>query len=241
MMRMSYIRRAVAAAIVACLTGACGQSTGAGSVATADGTPSANGTSRQPWTEADLDRVALDKSDGEKFGSIPMSTSPSERRAQPVECSPIAQTLGRSSSAYAANARINRTYSGKGARRGAVMTLASHRIGDAKRVVQEFRKSADSCTDFTEGRMSYEEVEVQPDPGYGDDSVSIRLVEVVSYPDGVKIRVPHAVVVLREGTTVAMFHNFERPNSSVRKKPTGIPDELIKAQVEKIRHFDGAK
>ncbi|MET9849045.1 hypothetical protein [Streptomyces ossamyceticus] len=121
------------------------------------------------------------------------------------------------------------------------MTLASHRIGDAKRVVQEFRKSADRCTAFMEGRRSYEDVEVQPDPGYGDDSVSIRLVEVVSYPDGVKIRVPHAVVVLREDTTVAMFHNFERPNTSAKKKPTGIPDELIKAQVEKVRHFGGVK
>jgi hypothetical protein len=231
-----------AAVLVAFLAGACGKSTGRDSDVRAESeTSSAKGTSRGPWTEADLSRVALGESDGEKSGSIPMSTSPSGRRAEPVACSAIVQTLGRSSSAYAANARINRTYSGKGTRRGAVMTLASHRIGDAKRVVQEFRKSADRCTAFMEGRRSYEDVEVQPDPGYGDDSVSIRLVEVVSYPDGVKIRVPHAVVVLREDTTVAMFHNFERPNTSAKKKPTGIPDELIKAQVEKIRHFGGVK
>ncbi len=170
-----------------------------------------------------------------------MSTGPSERRAEPVECSAIAQTLGRSSSAYAANARINRQYSGKGTRPGVVMTLASHKISDAKRVVREFRTAADKCTAFKEGRSSYGDVDVQPDPVYGDESASLRLVEVASYPDGEKIRVPHAVVVLRQGTTVAMFHNFERPKASDGKKPTGIPDELVEAQVKKIREFGVVK
>lgn len=243
-LRRSGINGAVAAVLAAFLVGACGQNTGTDSVGSAGGKPSANSAARGPWTEADLHRVALGKGDGEKFGSIPMSTSPSERRAEPVACSAIAQTLGRSSSAYAANARINRTYSGKGARPGVVMTLSAHRIGDAKRVVRDFRTAAGSCTAFTEGRMAYEGVEVvevQPDPGHGDESVSLRLVEVVSYPDGKEIRVPHAVMVVREGSTVAMFHNFTRPSGSDGKKAAGIPDELVTAQVEKIREFGALK
>lgn len=240
-LRRSGINGAVAAVLAVFLVSACGESTGTGSMSSEGENSSANSTSREPWTEADLNRVALGKGDGEKFGSIPMSTGPSARRAEPVECSAIAQTLGRSSSAYAANARVNRQYSGKGTRPGAVMTLASHKISDAKRVVREFRTAADKCTAFKEGRSSYDDVDVQPAPGYGDESVSLRLVEVVSYPDGVKIRVPHAVVVLRQGTTVAMFHNFERPKASDGKKPTGIPDELVEAQVKKIREFGAVK
>ncbi|WP_326582017.1 hypothetical protein OG889_25155 [Streptomyces sp. NBC_00481] len=240
-MRRSGINGAVAAVIAAFLVAACGENTGKGSASSEGRDSSANSTSREPWTEADLDLVALGERDGEKPGRIPMSTGPSERRAEPDRCSAIARTIGRSSSAYAAHARINRTYGGKGTRPGAVMTLASHRTGDAKRVVRDFRTAADNCTAFKEGRLAYEDVEVQPDPGYGDESVSVRLVEVVSNPDGVKIRVPHAVVVLRQGTTVAMFHHFVRPNPSDGKKPARIPDELVKRQVEKIRNFGAVK
>jgi hypothetical protein len=227
--------------MVAFLVGACGESHGTGRVSSEGGSPSAKGTARGPWTEADLNQVALGKGDGHKFGSIPMSASPSERRADPVECSAIAQTIGQSSSAYAAHARINRQYSGKGTLPAVVMTLASHKIGDAKRVVAEFSKAAEKCTAYKEDRRSFEDVDLLADPGYGDESVSLRLVEAVAYPDGVTIRVPHAVVVLREGTTIAMFHSFERPADLNGKKPNGIPDQLVEDQVAKIREFDGAK
>lgn len=227
--------------LAAFLVGACGQGTGSGSVHSGGESSSAESPARGPWTEADLDDVALGQRDGENFGRIPMSPGPSERKAEPGTCSAIAQTLGRSSSAYAAHARINRTYSGRGTRPWAVMTLASHRLGDAKAVVRKFRRAAESCTAFKESRRSYADVKVQRDSVYGDESVSLRLVEVVSFPDGVRIRVPHAVVVLREGTTVAMFHNFVRPNASDGKNPAVIPDELVTAQVKKIRAFGAAQ
>ncbi|MEV4866178.1 hypothetical protein [Streptomyces ossamyceticus] len=227
--------------MVAFLVGACGESHGTGRVSSEGGSPSAKGAARGPWTEADLNKVALGKGDGHKFGSMPLSASPSERRADPVECSAIAQTIGQSSSAYAAHARINRQYSGKGTRPAVVMTLASHKIGDAKRVVGEFSKAAEKCTAYKEDGRSFEDIDLQADPGYGDESVSLRLFETVSYPDGVKIRVPHAVVVLREGATIAMFHSFERPADLNGKKSNGIPDQLVEDQVAKIRKFDGAK
>ncbi|GAA3807331.1 hypothetical protein GCM10023083_47930 [Streptomyces phyllanthi] len=186
--------------------------------------------------------MALGKQEGfDWFGRVPMSAGPYESRAEPVECRAISLTLGQSSSSYAANARINRMFSRKGAGAGAVMTLASHKIGDAKRVVQEFSTAAEKCTAFKDGKRSFEDVDVQPDPGYGDESVSLRLVEVVSDSDGPPIRVPHAVVVVREGATVAMFHSSRRPNGSDDKNPAGIPDELVKAQVEKIRNFGAVK
>lgn len=227
--------------MAAFLAGACGESPGRGGVSPDGGNPSAHSTTRGPWTEADLKQVALGRGDGERFGSIPMSTSPSERRADPVECSAIAQTIGQSSSSYAANARINRQYSSRGTRPAVVMTLASHNLGDAKRVVGEFRTAAEKCTAYQEDRRFFEDVAMRPDPGYGDESVSLRLVESVSFPDGVTMRVPHAVVVLREGTTIAVFHNFQRQRASDGKKRPGVPDQLVKAQVEKIREFDDAK
>ncbi|MBT2675204.1 hypothetical protein J7E95_31255 [Streptomyces sp. ISL-14] len=228
---------AVAMALVLCSVAACGESVEAGAVNSKGRNPSANSTVQNPWTEADLNRVALTDRDGyEVAGRAPQSPDASDRTAEPAECSPIVQTLGQSSSAYPANARINRIFSAKGAGSGTVMNLASHSSGDAERVVQEFRTAAAKCTAFKDIGQSfdYKDVEVQPDPGYGDESVSLRMAQIVSYPDGESLKVPYAVVVARKGATVAMFYNFNMPLGANGKKSASIPDDLVKAQLKKI-------
>lgn len=232
----------MAAIVVAALSSiaACGESSVGGTVNSNGRNPSPSSSSPNPWTEADLNRVALSDHDGyDVMGWIPQSTYPSERTAAPVDCSPIVQTLGQSSSAYPANARVHRMFSPEGAGSGAVMTLASHRIDDAKRAVRAFRVAAEKCTAFkdVEQYFDYDDVEVQPDPGYGDESVALRLVQIVAYPDGESLRIPHAVVVVRKDTTVAMFHESNTTKGPDRKKPATIPDDLIRAQLGKIAKF----
>ncbi|MBZ9644431.1 hypothetical protein [Streptomyces sp. PSKA30] len=124
------------------------------------------------------------------------------------------------------------------------MSLASHSIGDARRVVEAFRTAAERCTAFKDVEQpdfSYESVELQPDPGYGDESVFVRLVQVVaSYPEGESLNVPYAVVVARQGNTVAMFTNFNRPEGANGEQRAGIPDDLVRAQLEKIAKLDAS-
>ncbi|MER5212239.1 hypothetical protein ABT063_17065 [Streptomyces sp. NPDC002838] len=206
--------------------------------------PPANSISPNPWTETDLNRVALSDRDGyDVMGWMPQSTYPSDRTAVPADCSPIVQTLGQSSSAYPANARVHRMFSPEGAGSGAVMTLASHRVDDAKRAVRAFRVAAEKCTAFKDVEQSFDygDGEVQPDPEYGDESVALRLVQIFAYPDGESLRVPHAVVVVRKGTTVAMFHESNTSKGPDGKKSATIPDDLIRAQLSKIAKFGTAE
>ncbi|MFE5819380.1 hypothetical protein ACFQ6S_38955 [Streptomyces sp. NPDC056479] len=230
-------RMAAGAVLVLLPVAGCGEKAGADAVGSRRTGPSMGSTPSRPWTEADLNRVALSDRDGyEVSGRVPMSASPSTRTANPAMCSPILQALGKSSSTYSAGARINRIFSSKGSGSGASMTLASHSMGDARGVVGAFRTAAAECTAFRDMEQSYdyEAVEVQPDPRYGDESVSLRLVQVVSYPDGESLKVPFAVVVTRKGTTIATFYDFNMPRGVEGATPAEIPDDLVRAQLDRL-------
>ncbi|MFF3711507.1 hypothetical protein [Streptomyces phaeochromogenes] len=205
---------------------------------------SGTGTPDKPWNEADLNRMALtaEDLDGYEVNRTVHGTAASGRTADPAKCGPIVQTLGQSGSAYAATARVGRLFFSEGDDSGANMTLASHSAGDARRVVQAFREAAERCTAFEDVEVSfdYEAVEVQPDPGYGDESVSVRLTQVVSYPDDKPVRVPFAVVVARKGTTVAMFYTFNAPRGPQGKRPASVPVAIVRAQLEKIGELEAS-
>ncbi|MEU9055896.1 hypothetical protein AB0D37_36815 [Streptomyces sp. NPDC048384] len=240
----AFARMSAGAMLVLLPLAGCGEKAGADAVGSARGGPSLDSTPSRPWTEADLNQVALSGRDGyEVSGRVPMSADPSTRRANPAVCSPILQALGRSSSTYAAGARISRIFSSEGSGSGATMTLASHSMEDARAVVEAFRTAAERCTAFRDMEQSYdyEAVDVQPDPGYGDESVSLRLVQVVSYPDGESLKVPFAVVVARKGTTVATFYDFNRPSGVEGVSPAGIPDDLVRVQLDKLGQLDTAE
>ncbi|MEU9897556.1 hypothetical protein ACIBCS_24905 [Streptomyces phaeochromogenes] len=195
-------------------------------------------------SEADLNRAALTVKDLDVYdvNRVVVGVGASRRTADPATCGPIVQTLGQSSSSYAATARVGRLFLSKGDESGADMTLASHNAEDARRVVQAFRTAAERCTAFTDVEESwgYEAVEVQPDPGYGDESVSLWLTQVVSFPDEAPVKVPFAVVVARKGTTVAMFYTFNRPRGPQGKSPASVPDDIVRAQLEKIGELEAS-
>ncbi|WP_369271373.1 hypothetical protein AB5J55_16295 [Streptomyces sp. R11] len=239
-----FARMSAGAVLVLLPLAGCGDKTGADAVGSAGVGPSLDSTPGRPWTEAELNQVALSDRDGyEVSGRVPMSAGPSTRRANPAVCSPILQALGKSSSTYAAGARISRIFSSAGSGSGATMTLASHSTEDARAVVEAFRAAAEKCTAFrdVEQAYDYEAVDVQPDPGYGDESLSLRLVQVVPYPDGESLKVPFAVVVARKDATVATFYDFNRPSGVEDASPAGIPDDLVRAQLGKLGQLDRAE
>ncbi|MGW2286846.1 hypothetical protein [Streptomyces phaeochromogenes] len=233
----------VLSSVVAC---AGGSEQGAGTSAVETESPDTSKMSApdKPLSEADLNRMALtaEDLDGYEVNRTVQGTAASGSTADPAKCGPIVQTLGQSGSAYAATARVGRLFFSEGDDSGANMTLASHSAGDARRVVQAFREAAERCTAFEDVEVSfdYEAVEVQPDPGYGDESVSVRLTQVVSYPDDKPVRVPFAVVVARKGTTVAMFYTFNAPRGPQGKRPASVPVAIVRAQLEKIGELEAS-
>jgi hypothetical protein len=223
-----------------------GSEAGSGtSAVNSEGTdPSGINTPDEPRSEADLNRMALtaEDLDGYEVNRTVQGTAASGRTADPAKCGPIVQTLGQSGSAYDATARVGRLFFSEGDDSGANMTLAAHSAGDARRVVQAFREAAERCTAFTDVEVSfdYEAVEVQPDPGYGDESVSVRLTQVVSYPDDKPVRVPFAVVVARKGTAVAVFYTFNAPRGPQGTRPASVPVAIVRAQLDKIGELEVA-
>jgi len=95
---------------------------------------SGSNTPDKPWSEADLNRVALSVKDLDAYdvNRAVVGVGASRRTADPAMCGPIAQTLGQSSSSYAATARVGRLFLSKGDESGADMTLASHNAEDAR-------------------------------------------------------------------------------------------------------------
>jgi hypothetical protein len=221
-----------------------GEDSEAGTPSEATGTAVVQG---KPLSEADLERAAVTAADldGYEVNKILTATSASRRTADPAECGPVVQALG-GSSGFTAVARVGRMIAateegdGSGAGAGASMILSSHRGEDAVAVIDELRTAAERCGSFEDisTDFAYEDTELQPDPDldYGDESVSLRLTQVVADGgDEEPIRVPFTVLAVRQGTTVAMFYEFNRPGGSGEAAPAAIPEEIVRAQLDKLR------
>ncbi|WP_369256484.1 hypothetical protein [Streptomyces sp. R35] len=196
------------------------------------------GAQVKPLSEADLERAAITDTDldGYEVNRILSAPSASRRTADPAECTPVVQALG-GSSGFTATARTGRMISSKKHGPGASMILSSHSARDATRVMDAFRTAAKRCKTFKDIRADfrYGEAELQPDPGYGDDSVSLRLTQLAAdSEDEEPIRVPYAVVAVRQGTTVAMFYEFNLPSGSRGKDPAVVPEAIIRTQLKKL-------
>jgi hypothetical protein len=127
---------------------------------------------------------------------------------------------------------------------GVAMSLSSYSAEDAPRVIGAVRTAAERCKTFKDIQVDfdYEAVELQPDPGYGDESISLRLTQLATGTAGEEpIRVPCAVVAVRQGTTVAMFYTFNNPSRPWGKGPAVVPDAVIKAQLEKLEKLSKSK
>jgi hypothetical protein len=213
---------------------------GSGQASTPSAASHQTGTSvdDKALSKADLERAAITDADldGYKVERALANPKASRRTADPAACAPVVQSLG-TSSGYAATARIARMIFPKKQGPGATMSLSSHSAGDAVRVIDAIRAAAKRCKTFKDIQVDfgYEAVELQPDPGYGDESVSLRLTQLAAdTEDEEPIRVPCAVVAVRQGTTVAMFYTFNNPSRPWGKGPAVVPDALVRAQLGEL-------
>ncbi|WP_280877239.1 hypothetical protein [Streptomyces pseudovenezuelae] len=193
-----------------------------------------SGPGARTLSKAELEQAAVTGTDlaGYEVQPTLTATYASRKKADPDTCAPVMQAVG-GSSGYAATARVGRTVFPKKQGSGAQVILSSHSAADAVRVMDALRTAAERCEavkDVT-ADLAYEEVEVHPDTGYGDESVSLGMTQLVSGDD---VRVPYAVVAVRQGATVAMFRTFNNPSRPGGKKAAVVPETVIKAQLKKI-------
>ncbi|WP_164319920.1 hypothetical protein [Streptomyces sp. SID12501] len=230
-------------ALSACEPGQ-GSRVGAASESESEETRTA-GAEDKPLGKADLERVAITDADLDGYEVEQTLAAPmaSRRTADPAECAPVVQATG-GSSGFVATARIGRTMFPKEHGPGTSMILASHSSGDAARVIDALRTAAERCKTFLDIGVGfrYDEVALQPDPGYGDESVSLRLTQLAAFDeDDEPVRVPYAVVAVRQGSTVTMFYTFNRPGAVRAKGPAVVPEEIIRTQLDKISNPTTAK
>ncbi|WP_143145061.1 hypothetical protein [Streptomyces humi] len=213
--------------LAACGAGAPGKTGAAGT----------SGADAKPLSEADLVRATVTGTDldGYEVQRDLASTSASRKTADPSSCAPAVQAVG-GSSGFAATARTARIISSKDHGPSAHLTLSSHGSGDAERVIDALRTAAERCRTFKDVLVDfdYDGVEVRSDPGYGDESVSLRLTQLAGGADEEPVRVPYAVVAVRQGATVAMFTTFNRPQGKGAAEPAAVPEAVIRAQLAKL-------
>jgi len=209
--------------------------------------PSGISTPSKLWTEADLNSAALTVEDLDGYDVAPMEAEAGagafRATVDPAMCEPIGHALGPNGSAYAAAARIVRLIFPEGDGAGATMALASYSAEDARNVVQEFRKATERCAAYKDlvSSFRYEDVEVQSDPGYGEESVSVRLTQIADYDaNGEPVKIPFAIVAVRQGATVAMFSTFNRRGGSQEGMPASVPAVLVRAQLNKMGELDAS-
>ncbi|MER5794776.1 hypothetical protein [Streptomyces sp. NPDC001980] len=216
---------------------ACG--TGQGSRAGAAETAGASGVQDKPLSKADLERATVTGTDldGYEVQRDVAAAFASRKTASPAECAPAVQAVG-GSSGFAATARTARFITSKERGSDTHMTLSAHSPGDARQVIDALRTAAERCSTFKDNLVDfdYDAVQVRPDPGYGDESVSLRLTQLASGSENEEpVRVPYAVVAVRQGTTVAMFTDFNLPGGPKGKEPAAVPEAIIRAQLNKLR------
>lgn len=239
MIRQSRVGMAIAVLMVCSTVAACGSDSDQGSPAgSASPRTSTAAEQRKPLGKADLEQAAITAADldGYEVQRALAATFASRKTAAPAECAPVMRAVG-GSSGLAATARVARFVFSKKHGPGAAMTLSSHSLPDAERVIGELRAAAKQCKTFKDIQVGfdYDAVQVQPDPGYGDESVSLRLTQLASGAKGEKpVRVPYAVVAVRQGTTVAMFTTFNLPTGPRGKEPAAVPDAVVKAQLNRL-------
>jgi hypothetical protein len=194
----------------------------------------------KPLSAAELEQAVVTTADlgGYDINKVVTNTSASRTTADPAECAPVAQALG-GGSGYGAVARVGRmVVSQKDSASAATVILSSHTGQDAAKVIAELRTAAGKCETFRHltADFPYEDTEVRDDPGYGDESVSLGLTQVVADTgDEEPIRVPYTVLAVRQGATVAMFYEFDRPGAAGDADPAVVPEAIVEAQLKKLK------
>lgn len=148
---------------------------------------------------------------------------------QPSACGPVAGTLV-GSSRFAPVASVMRMAQDKSGL--ATFYLVSYRYEDAVRVVDELRTSLRTCKAFTSSTLTggAEKVSLTGDPAAGDEGVSFRFAGLMKTQGKDPIQIPESVVVIRSGSTVAIFNAIETiPRADIYPK---VPADIVAAQVK---------
>ncbi|MEU2427262.1 hypothetical protein ABZ619_40740 [Streptomyces sp. NPDC007851] len=219
--------------------------TSASLAACGSGATGATGEHARQLSKAELERATVTATDldGYEVQRDLASTSASHKTADPSSCAPAMQAVG-GSSGFAATARTARIVFSKKHGPSAHLTLSSHSPQDAERVIDALRTAAERCKTFKDVQVDfdYDGVQVRSGPGYGDESVSLRLTQLVAGgADEESVRVPYAVVAVRQGATVAMFTTFNRPKGQQAADPAVVPDAVVRAQLTKLRKLTASE
>lgn len=151
-----------------------------------------------------------------------------DRATHPSACAPVSSALSGSSrfTPVASVMRMAQSKSGL-----ATFYLVSYREADAVRAVDELRTALQTCRAFTSSTSSAAHEKVLPTegPAAGDEAVSFRLTELVKTPgQDDPIQAPESVVVIRSGSTVAIFNAMESlPRLNTYPK---VPADIVTAQ-----------
>nr|BFD86063.1 hypothetical protein StreXyl84_54640 [Streptomyces sp. Xyl84] len=204
-----------------------------------------SGGPARPLSERALEQAAITGTDLKGYEVRFMATAApaAHRAAAPAACTPVVHALG-AGSGFTATARAGRQLFSEEHGPGATMTLSSHSLRDATRVIGALRTAAERCRTFedVQAGFRYEAVALRPDPDYGDASVSLRLTQLAAGDQGERpVRVPYAVVAVRLGTTVVMFSAFHRPGRSGGEGPAVVPDVIIRTQLAKLGEATAAE
>ena len=152
----------------------------------------------------------------------------SDSDTRPAACAPLSAAVD-GGSRYTPVGSVLRSVWSKGS--GGLAYLVSYQDRDAVRVMDDLRTALRTCKDFTAGPMkvAYKGVRPADDPSQGDEGVSFGVTELLETPghdDPVKI--PRTVVVIRSGSTVAVFTAIEsRPRIFTFPK---VPADVVTAQ-----------
>ncbi|MFF9280113.1 hypothetical protein [Streptomyces griseosporeus] len=234
-MRQTKIGLATASMVMSLTLSACGTQ-GAEPRPPHDTTSAAQ---TEPLSQTDLDRAALTAADVQGYEVQRAVASPavSRKTAEPASCAPVMHAVGGSSGA-AATARIARhVFPKEHGAPSAQLTLSSYDLPTARAVMEDLRTSAKACATYKDVLVdfTYKDVNLGPSPSYGDESLSLTLTQLASTgPSDPPVRVPYAVVAVREGTTVAMFTTFTHSGGDGASGPAAVPEAIVEAQVGKL-------
>ncbi|MGQ4380648.1 hypothetical protein ACN6K9_004241 [Streptomyces sp. SAS_267] len=253
MINAVYRRCAAGAAALALVLGAtgCGAEDSAAAHAPADGSgkqADGSGASKTKKSAArvpvlvqdQLEEAVLDERDlpGVSVNTIGVGTdgvgdgvvhAVPNSATRPSACGPVNSALA-GSSRFTPVASVMRMAQSKNGL--ATFYLVSYQNQDAVRVVDELRTAVRTCRAFTSSTLTGGAEKVSPtrEPSTGDGGVSFRLTGLMKTPGKDPIQIPESVVVIRSGSTVAIFNAMETiPRAGIYPK---VPGDIVTAQVK---------
>ncbi|TWV58088.1 hypothetical protein FRZ03_01400 [Streptomyces misionensis] len=157
------------------------------------------------------------------------------RRAgtSPARCAPVSAAVG-GTSGYPPVASVRRIAGRKG--HSAILTLVSYRSADAAQAIDDLRAALKSCKGYTSGSMkaTYEDIRATDGPPQGDDRIGFRL-ELAMEPGDNGLKLPTSVLVVRQGSTLAIHSAASDAPGTAASVPSDLVDAQSKALDNAVR------